>query len=121
MKNSTRKHGLVAAVTLALSMMSGAASAAPLADQPSVRVRYSDLDLAREDGVRVLYARIRAAARQVCADNGTRDLRRLAAARACYEASLARAVGAVDNDRLAALYSQKEGRMRSRRIAALTP
>ena len=40
----------------------------------SVRVRFSDLDLSKPDGVNALKARIRRAARQVCDEGGTRDL-----------------------------------------------
>jgi len=115
MKNSTLRPGLLAVTALMLAVMVNEAQAARPTDPPSVRVRYGDLDLTRDDGVQVLYARLRAAARQVCPDYGARSLRQRAIVQACFETSLANAVAAVRNDRLAALHGQKDGRARGSR------
>ncbi len=99
---SFRRHcalGLGAAVA-ALSL-----TAAQAADADrSVRVRFDDLDLASDAGARVLLQRLSGAAHRVCDLTGERDLERLAVADACYRQALARAVVAVSNERLSALY-----------------
>jgi len=49
-------------------------AAVPELTPRSVRVRFSDLDLSKADGVTALKARIRGAARQVCEESGTREI-----------------------------------------------
>lgn len=90
-----------------LSVVLLAAAAAPslaTAPQPSLRtvsVGYSDLDLARPEGRARLEARIEAAVRRVCGDEGVRGLasstqasRCMASTRAAAERSIAVAVAA---------------------------
>ena len=72
---------------------------------PSVVVKYGDLNLSTEEGNRALYRRIVAAARQVCPDEGLRDLQAFAVSRACRDAAIARAVAAVPSRRLAELHA----------------
>jgi UrcA family protein len=105
------------ALTLILAVAAGAAtistaSAAtpatattPDADVPSVVVRYGDLNLATEQGTQTLYRRIAFVARQVCPDGESRGLENLNRARACQRDAIARAVKAVHNERLAAMFS----------------
>ena len=81
--------------------IAGAASTAD--DVPSVVVRYADLDLATDQGVRVLYARIAHAASAVCPDVPISDLHALALSRACQQQAIARAVHAVNSPLLAAV------------------
>lgn len=91
--NSRRADLMLIAVTcLALA---GTAQAAPAAaDITNVKVTYSDLNLAAEQGNQTLYARIRAAARQACfayqVDN--RDLRAVANERECENSAIEQAL-----------------------------
>ena len=78
-----------------------AATATGIDDVPSVVVRYADLDLATDHGVRVLYARIAQAASAVCPDVPESDLHALALSRACQQQAIARAVRAVNSPLLA--------------------
>ncbi|MBS0393663.1 MAG: UrcA family protein [Proteobacteria bacterium] len=87
-----------AVATLSLAAAQAADSGA------SVRVRYDDLNLASDAGVRVLLRRLSGAAHRVCDQPGVRELNRLSVADACYHQALANAVVAVRSERLSALY-----------------
>ena len=82
---------------LALGMIAGClfsavnvqvAKAAPSDDALSLIVKYDRQSLATESRVLALYRRLASAARQVCPNETTRDLARLAAVRRCREESL---------------------------------
>jgi UrcA family protein len=72
---------------------------------PSMKVRFADLNLNTEEGARVLYGRIRAAAQKVC---GTRssvwDARRWQAWTDCYRATVDDAVGRINRPTLSAVH-----------------
>jgi UrcA family protein len=90
-----RALAALAASAACLIGAAGSASAAnPAVAGPSVTVTYGDLNLASTQGQDVLYARIEAAARRVCAveDVDIRDLERFNLARACEARALAQAV-----------------------------
>ena len=80
--NSSACIRVIAAATSVLAtagigaMIAGPASQAAMPEVTalSMRVRFSDLDLSKPDGVNALKARIRHAARQVCDQGITRDL-----------------------------------------------
>ncbi len=59
-------------------------------------VRYSDLDLSKTQGAAALYARLRHAARAVCAPGESREMGRAEIFRACMNESIASAVSKVD-------------------------
>ena len=102
-----------AALTACLIVGASAAAyaAAPAVTSPSVRVSYHDLNLATEQGVAALYARIVSAAHEVCTARDSRSLSELAAARACEAQAIAHAVRDVNSPRLAATHSahQRQG------------
>lgn len=75
---------------------------------PTLTVRYADLNLSTEQGSLVLYGRIVAAARQVCAIDDIRDLRAFNAAKACREEAIARAVRDVNSPMLASVYAARQ-------------
>jgi UrcA family protein len=106
---SSRRMGLriaaMAAGIVAAAATGVSAAATPAADAPSVVVHYADLNLATEQGARVLYRRIAIAAWNVCPDAGNRDLQALAERRACREQAIARAVRDVGTPLLAAVYA----------------
>jgi UrcA family protein len=98
----------LAACLVVLGAANTAHAGIPAADVPSVTVRYGDLNLETAAGTQMLYARIAAAARQVCAvPSDVRDLAGLAAARTCEKEAIARAVREVNNPHLAAAYDAR--------------
>jgi UrcA family protein len=97
---------LLAPVFTSLLLATGGAVAAE-PDIRTVAVRYGDLDLSRDEGVRALYGRLRAAAANVCGPRTYRDLATLRLWRECRDETLGRAVGQIGNPRLAALHDTK--------------
>jgi UrcA family protein len=95
---------MLAALTACMAV--GLANVARAADPeaaPSVTVRFGDLDLASAKGVDTLYARVSAAARQVCAAGSVdmRDLQAYASERACVSQAIANALHDVHDTRVA--------------------
>jgi UrcA family protein len=92
---------------LAACLIAGTAHAASPDAAPSVAVRYGDLNLATEQGANTLYARVAAAARQVCAADGLdiRNLQAYAAARSCETQAIANAVHAVQAPKVVASFA----------------
>jgi UrcA family protein len=69
-------------------------------------VRFADLDLSSEAGVKTLYRRIRSAAESVCAPlGGARELARQAQWRACRDTAIADAVAEIDHPMLSQHYA----------------
>ena len=104
MFNDIHKHALFAAVFFAMaSALVPADSRAALGTARSVAVSYGDLNLDTPAGITLLYARMRAAARDVC---GPRDWQSLAAVawKACYRDALTDAVLAIDSEALSELH-----------------
>jgi UrcA family protein len=75
-----------------------------------VAVRYDDLNLATDTGVRTLYARLRQAAVRVCPDRYDRQPERARFARACQAEAIDAAVAEVHSPRLAALHARGSAR-----------
>jgi UrcA family protein len=102
--------------TLALS--SQLTQAAPPPDVHSIDVPFADLDLTRSEGAAVLYQRIRAAAKRVCASLDARDLASQMRFRGCVETAMGSAVAKVDRPALTAYYrAQFKGRNATFQIA----
>jgi UrcA family protein len=70
---------------------------------PSRRVSYADLDISKPAGAKVLYSRIQAAARHVCALNGYNDLLQMQAVNQCTDRAIDKAVKDVGSPALTAL------------------
>lgn len=103
-----RLRAAVAFTVLSVGAVISAGSAqAATADAPSLKVRYADLNLSTEEGSRVLYARIVAAARRVCAPDDIRDLHAYNAASACREQAIAQAVRDVNSPMLASVHAER--------------
>ena len=73
---------------------------------PNVTVRYGDLNLNTAVGVETLYARLRAASRQVCSVGDARGLAQAMDAKDCYRQVLAAAVDGVKSPPLSALHRE---------------
>jgi len=104
MKKNTA-YGLLRLPSVALLLACGcaglAAAAPSSADVPSVVVRYGDLNLQTEAGVRTLYRRLARAAAQVCpVPLSNLDLTQLGSARSCQAAAIARATASLHDPRL---------------------
>jgi len=82
-----KRHLILAHVLCAAGAMlivSGApAGAAAIEAGDSVAVHFGDLDLKTDRGLKTLHRRISRAADQACGDYDVRDLKRVAAVRAC--------------------------------------
>lgn len=72
-------------------------------DLPSKTVRFNDLDISKSDGAKVLYSRIRAAAREVCElSTGTDPILRIAI-KGCIDKAVDKAVKDVNSPVLTSL------------------
>jgi len=97
-----------------VSVPAGAAQPT-LSDLPSVTVHFAELNLLSPDGVKVLYGRIKSAARDVCGTSFSLwDGRRPFTMQACYRETVDHAVRDVNSPKLTALHelgtSKPEGR-----------
>ena len=104
----------IVAVT-ALGALLASVSADVVADNggagnPTVTVRYSDLNLDTAAGTHVLYQRLKAASRQVCRALEGRELDRYPAWRSCYDQALADAMAQVDAPQLTTANGQARAR-----------
>lgn len=113
MSTVTAKNALVARCVVAfgvaaLSFGAAAAHAGDTSDVATAKVvvDYTDLDLSQAADVRSLYARLQRASARACGDY--KDVRSLTMKRsydACYEASLSRAVDAVNHSAVTAMFA----------------
>jgi UrcA family protein len=93
-------------------LASATASADTRTLDPAVTIRFSDLNLSSIEGNRVLYGRIRSAAQEVCGPTFSLwDKSRWSSWKACYGATVDRAVTQIDQPLLTALHE------RSKRVA----
>jgi UrcA family protein len=94
-------------ITLGLAAGSGTAGAADGVGQLSKIVSYRDLNLDTTAGAKVLYARIRSAAFEVCAPFDGGELARKVRWHSCYDHAVESAVAQVDKPSLTALHSER--------------
>ena len=83
------------------------AHAAPPQDAHFIGVRFADLDLTGSEGAAVLYQRIEAAAKTVCASLDGRDLASQMRFRGCSETAIGSAVAKVDRPILTAYHKAR--------------
>jgi len=108
---SRRRHPVAAAIllgtltALSFAAWSGETSAYP-GKRRSVDVGYADLNLSHPAGTRALYARLRTAARLLCAyDYTPSDLYHRVARKDCYDRTLNDAVQDMDSAPLKGLHA----------------
>jgi len=88
----TRIFTAISCVMGTAALCTALSASAQAQDAPSKTVRFNDLDLTQSEGAKVLYTRIRAAAREVCAMSiGTDPISRLAI-KGCIETAVDKAV-----------------------------
>ena len=101
------KRFLVGALASGVSLLLGTpALAQPSSEKPPrTVVHFSDLDLTRAEGARVLLGRLQHAARAVCSSAAdAKDLKRISLYESCLKESMDRAVADVHAPLVSALY-----------------
>ena len=116
---------LRSAIAVSLALVTAAVVAIPATagtlDTPmSAKVSYADLDVSHEAGVRILYARIHAAAEKVCSPLSQRDAQLTGAWYKCLDDATSQAVASTRVAALADLYATKTGKPISEKVASLT-
>jgi UrcA family protein len=91
-------------VALALLGAAPAALAGPAG--PGIRIPYHDLDVTTDEGIAVLYGRVRQAARQVCGPAGMTGSRIDQRQRACMRDAIQRAIGQLGVPALSELHRE---------------
>lgn len=101
--------GAVTALSLAAVCAQAGDTAAAFEPKQTV-IRYSDLDLSKDADVLELYSRLQRASDRVCGryDNDLRNLRMKSLYEACYQDTLARAVGSVGHAAVTAVHAADE-------------
>jgi UrcA family protein len=115
MKTNTIASRVGFAGLLLAALLGGAIAAQTAgADEPSqVRVHYGDLNLHSEQGARVLYNRIKAAARVACHEPPSENVALWLQFQACQSQAMNRAVRRVDQQELTALHTHLAARVSS--------
>jgi UrcA family protein len=114
-------HSLIA-TSLFCVLSSGLAALPAAADsfEPlKETVKFGDLDVSHPQGAAVLYARIRAAAKNVCSPYDGSGFPAKMRLDACVNKAIADAVATVDKPALSAVYSAKMGKTMPARVASL--
>jgi UrcA family protein len=101
-QNTLRAASFFLCGALTLGALQASARAADLG-VPSEKVRFSDLDVSKPAGAKVLYGRIVAAATRVCTVNGSRDLGTAQHTRICTAHAINNAINDVGSPALSAL------------------
>jgi len=100
-----KRYALVGMALLAASLTVNLASATTPDDGPKQSVvKFSDLDLSRPQDAHRLYSRIKHAARNVCDNYPSSDLRLLAMYETCMAKAISDAVAQVQSVQVAAIH-----------------
>jgi UrcA family protein len=109
--NRAKSAGIAMLVGCLLAGSLGVVQAVtPANDVPTVVVSFDDLDLSTTDGANALYKRISVAAHKVCPFEDSVHPMEVAANKSCRGAAVARAVGTVNNAKLAAVWTEHVNR-----------
>lgn len=112
MKSTAKHHALLGIATLAAVATANLAAATPEAHEPrSTVVHYEDLDLSRPEDARRLYGRIKRAARTVCDNNPSSDIKRLNEYEKCLGQAVTGAVEKVQSEQLTAIHRAHNHRL----------
>lgn len=110
--NATRMRRYILMFSaVAAYLAAGAASAdtGNTDDVPKIVVSLAGLELSTPKGAEVVYDRIRSAAKIVCRVDQSRELERMARARACFRTAVDDAVGQANRPVLSALHARRTG------------
>ncbi len=97
----------------AICLLNGPAKAAD-PDVPTKAVKFQDLDISKPAGAKVLYRRIRAAAKEVCPETRDNEFWIIAARNACIDRAIDDAVKQVDSPLLTSLRFGSPARLASK-------
>jgi UrcA family protein len=113
MKTAIKTQSISTAAVVAASVlafgcaaMGGRVQAGEPAQSHTSIVNYGELNLDTEQGAKVLYARLRSAARNVCSSFETRNLIEKKYWQGCFDKAVACAVAQINNTRVTALHNQ---------------
>ena len=99
----TKIYTAISCIMGTAALCSALSTSAEAEDVPSKTVLFKDLDITKSDGAKVLYSRIRAAARDVCeSSTGSDPILRLAT-KGCIEKAIDKAVKDVNAPMLSQL------------------
>jgi UrcA family protein len=101
-QNAARAAAILLCGAIALCTLQVTAQAAG-EGLPSKKISYADLDISKPAGAKVLYSRIAAAAHEVCASIGYKDLGSMQRVNGCVDRAINNAVKQVDSPALSAL------------------
>ena len=104
---NNRKHLLAVVLGVAFSApVVSTAGTMPLdRDVNPVTVSFADLNLSQDSGVKTLYQRLKAGARQSCGTVSARQLNLFRLNKECVKKALADAVDSINNEKLNSLHS----------------
>ena len=102
------RMSILTVAALLIAVVAPNAFAADTSETSSRVVRFGDLNLSTEEGVRTLYHRIQGAASRVCREAAGPD--GIFWYWKCYENAVANAVNKVNNSHLTAMHREKAGR-----------
>jgi UrcA family protein len=108
-KTQSKSTALIVAATffaLGCAMIGGRAQAADPQQPLTKTVIYGDLNIDSEQGAKMLYARLRGAAKDVCFPFEGRDLIQRSLWRSCFDNAVAAAVLRVNKPNVTALHNQ---------------
>lgn len=117
MKTATNAHfaalpSMIAAalVAIACAACAGTAQASEPGQPLTKTVTYGDLNLNSEQGAKALYARLRFAAKEVCAPLESIEVERFMAWRACVHHAVASAVEQINRPLVTAVHNRRVNR-----------
>jgi len=115
MKTSTPSRSITSMILVTFVVLAGAAASSSVVAQPygqvlAKKVYYGDLNLETEAGAKVLYARLRYAAQDVCSLYQSDELARKRVWQTCVENSLSDAVGRINKPLVTALHNKSASR-----------
>ena len=113
MKNSIKTScssisALVGALVVVGALATTTSAHASEPEVAQITVSYADLNAESEQGAKVLYARIRLAARSVCSSLDGRDLVSHLHWQFCFDTAVSSAVSQVNKPRVTALYRAQQ-------------
>jgi len=103
---SNRKLHKLTIAMIAFTIAGTALASDPATDAPTVRVEYGDLNMNTRAGAEALHQRLRVAARSVCPDTTSRNLRTSIAGRQCVADAVNRAVADIAQPQLALVHAK---------------
>jgi len=113
--NSTASNLAASFIIFAGAALGGSAQAAEAPQYDKTIVAYGDLNLESQQGTKVLYARLRNGAEDVCSSIDGRNLFLKRLWQTCFDQAVAAAVTQVNSSNLSTLHNQTVNRLKADR------